>query len=65
MNTTWGQYALCNNNVCAGGNDFSVGREAPTGIKPFGGQCTNNNVRHLASFLAFSPSFYADQSTGI
>jgi hypothetical protein len=46
MNSTYGQYALCNvdkegNWACTGGNLDSVGREAPAGlVRPAAGQCT-------------------------
>uniref|UniRef100_A0A7S2TW06 Uncharacterized protein n=1 Tax=Lotharella oceanica TaxID=641309 RepID=A0A7S2TW06_9EUKA len=45
VDTTWGQYALCNGypGVCVGNEDFFVGREASMGIKEKGGQCANNS----------------------
>jgi len=42
VNTSWGQYELCNNNSCAGLNHHSVGREASFGVGYLGGQCTSN-----------------------
>eukprot|EP01094_Clydonella_sp_ATCC50884_P017389 TRINITY_DN3015_c0_g1_i1.p2 TRINITY_DN3015_c0_g1~~TRINITY_DN3015_c0_g1_i1.p2 ORF type:complete len:442 (-),score=91.68 TRINITY_DN3015_c0_g1_i1:2749-4074(-) len=38
-NTSWGQYGFCNNDACMGGNAWSVGREATTGLLAYGGQC--------------------------
>lgn len=40
-NTSWGQYGFCNNDECIGGNKWSVGREATTGLLPYGGQCAD------------------------
>jgi len=49
MWSAWGQYAECNRpkpnqtGVCIGAEKFSVGREAPFGIKEMCGQCTVND----------------------
>jgi len=52
VNTSWGQYALCNNNECVGLNLFNVGREATLGLEnDNGGQCTPNTV--LGSWFSF------------
>lgn len=39
VNTTWGQYALCNRDLCVGGDNVTVGREAAMGVGANGGQC--------------------------
>jgi len=39
VNTTWGQYALCNFNVCVAEQHHLVGQEAPSGFTHDGGQC--------------------------
>jgi len=45
VNTTWGQYALCNFNVCVAQQHNLVGQEAADGLFPNGGQCqANENV---------------------
>lgn len=42
MNTTWGQYELCNFGSCFGGSTDRVGHEGPEGVGEDGGQCTSN-----------------------
>jgi len=44
VNSSWGQYALCNEGICAGLNNHSVGREASYGVGYLGGQCSNNKL---------------------
>jgi hypothetical protein len=39
LNSTWGQYALCNHDSCVGGDDRTVGHEATSGFTVGGGQC--------------------------
>jgi hypothetical protein len=41
-NTTWGRYALCNRNVCEGGDQTTIGHEAAMGLTANGGQCRAN-----------------------
>ena len=43
MNTQWGQYALCNDDICVGGKNFTVGHEGSFGLPPLGGQCRHNS----------------------
>jgi len=52
VNTTWGQYELCNNNECVGLADVpTVGHEAPEGVTYQGGQCnTNEGIGNWYSF---------------
>jgi len=51
VNTSWGQYQLCNFNSCVGISVDTVGHEATDGIKFQGGQCdTNLNVGNWFSF---------------
>lgn len=40
LNSTWGQYALCNHDECVGGDNVTVGHEATSGFTVKGGQCT-------------------------
>lgn len=44
VDTSWGAYSLCNGypGLCWGTDNFHVGREAPAGIKKYGGQCSDN-----------------------
>jgi hypothetical protein len=42
VNSTWGQYALCNFHKCVSLNNLTVGREASVGLGANGGQCTPN-----------------------
>lgn len=42
LNNTWGQYAQCNQNVCFGGDERTVGREASLGFSADGGECSSN-----------------------
>eukprot|EP01103_Thecamoeba_quadrilineata_P009079 TRINITY_DN1878_c0_g1_i2.p1 TRINITY_DN1878_c0_g1~~TRINITY_DN1878_c0_g1_i2.p1 ORF type:complete len:315 (-),score=47.78 TRINITY_DN1878_c0_g1_i2:26-832(-) len=51
VNATWGQYQLCNYKYCSGLNDYLVGREAPTGLTPDGGECTPNE--EVGSWYSF------------
>mmetsp|Transcript_8210 Transcript_8210/g.25421 ORF Transcript_8210/g.25421 Transcript_8210/m.25421 type:complete len:432 (+) Transcript_8210:43-1338(+) len=55
LNTTYGQYGLCNGGFCISYNQWQVGRECAYGLKPFGGQCANNSdVGNWYSFPAAS-----------
>eukprot|EP00040_Diaphanoeca_grandis_P016258 m.83820 g.83820 ORF g.83820 m.83820 type:complete len:451 (-) comp25675_c0_seq2:185-1537(-) len=53
--TGYGQYALCNGYppTCIGNETFLVGREAATGFKDLGGQCTNNS-NDIGSWFSLS-----------
>lgn len=43
VNTTWGQYALCNANVCVGGTPGTVGHTGTDHYgEPLAGQCSGN-----------------------
>jgi len=42
VNTTWGQYALCNAGICVGGDNAHVGQEAAMGVGKHGGLCQSN-----------------------
>jgi len=52
VNTTWGQYALCNYNVCVSLQHHLVGQEVPDGILNNGGQCDlNSGLGNWYSFV--------------
>jgi len=51
VNTSWGQYGLCNFNSCLSISNETVGREATAGLTQDGGQCTaNENLGNWYSF---------------
>eukprot|EP01102_Stenamoeba_stenopodia_P022956 TRINITY_DN975_c0_g1_i1.p1 TRINITY_DN975_c0_g1~~TRINITY_DN975_c0_g1_i1.p1 ORF type:complete len:457 (+),score=63.00 TRINITY_DN975_c0_g1_i1:165-1535(+) len=57
VNTTWGQYQLCNYGVCLGGDSNLVGREVSDGLAvPNAGQCsqTSNGAGYWYSFNSAS-----------
>lgn len=39
LNSTWGQYGLCNHDECVGSDNVTVGHEATSGFTVKGGQC--------------------------
>ena len=43
VNSTWGQYALCNDNECVGGALGTVGHASMGNLHAFSGQCRSNN----------------------
>jgi len=56
VNTSWGQYQLCNSDQCVGSVDVpSVGHEAPLGINYMGGQCSDNVG--VGNWYSFNASF--------
>merc|ERR1712000_513131 len=43
VNNSWGQYGICYQGYCNGGNNYSVGRAASFRVKELEGQCTDNS----------------------
>eukprot|EP01101_Sappina_pedata_P008030 TRINITY_DN4367_c0_g1_i1.p1 TRINITY_DN4367_c0_g1~~TRINITY_DN4367_c0_g1_i1.p1 ORF type:complete len:401 (-),score=36.08 TRINITY_DN4367_c0_g1_i1:96-1298(-) len=63
VNTTWGQYALCNNKDCVSLQYTLVGHEAPYGVGKHGGQC--NEATGLGNWYSLDASAKCPNGVGV
>jgi hypothetical protein len=64
VNTSWGNYGLCNFGNCWGLNQQLVGREASSGIAPLGGQCARDTAYGVWYSMPALGQCAAGQSVG-